>query len=66
MVPTLDEQGEVHQDLKSLIIITNEFLIFMRVFNYFKMQEQRVMEGSLILTERLSNIIDYKVKKRHA
>jgi hypothetical protein len=38
----------------------------MRVFNYFKMQEQRVMEGSLILTERLSNIIDYKVKKRHA
>lgn len=63
VVPTIDDEGTVHQDLKSLIVITNEFLIYMRVFSFFKMQEETVMERSLILSERLSNIASYAVKK---
>ena len=63
LLPNIDSNGQICQVPKSLLIVTNEFLIFMRICSYFEFQQARSLQQSLILSEKLTKIQHYSVKK---
>ena len=48
---------------KSLVVITNTYLIYMRAFNFLEMLAENSPEKSLLMSEKLSNILTYHVLK---
>lgn len=64
LLPQIDSSGEPSQKCKSLIIITNEYLLLMNLFNFFDMHKQKKVQQSLVLSEKLKHIVNYSVRKR--
>lgn len=59
LLPTIDESGTTLQNRKSLLVITNEYLIYLRVYNFLDMQTTKYLQKCLLLSEKLSNIVNY-------
>lgn len=68
LLPTIDKQGAIQHSQKALLLITNEYIIFIRVFNFLDMQddEQLLKTKVLLMSEKLSNIVNYNVKEIQA
>jgi hypothetical protein len=45
------------------VVITNTYLIYMRAFNFLEMLAENSPEKSLLMSEKLSNILTYQVLK---
>jgi len=63
VLPNIDAQGSLVPLQKSLLIMTNSYLIFMRVYNFVDLLSDENLEKSLLMSERLSNILFYRVMK---
>ena len=63
MLPNIDAQGNLVPMQKSLLLMTTQYLIFMRVFNFVDLLSDENLARSLLLSERLKNILYYCVTK---
>jgi hypothetical protein len=63
VLPTISHQGQVVSNKKSLIVITNTYLIYMQIFNFVDFLKEKNQKKTLLLSEKLSNILNYSVKK---
>lgn len=63
VLPNIDAEGGLVPMQKSLLLMTNEYLIFMRVFNFVDLLSDENLSRSLLLSERLRNILFYRVTK---
>jgi vacuolar protein sorting-associated protein 13A/C len=63
VLPNIDAYGNLIPIQKSLLLITNEYLILMQVFNFVDLLDEGNLSKSLLLSERLKNIIHYKITK---
>ena len=64
LLPTLDLQGNVLQNRKSLLIVTNEYLLYIRVYNFLDLQSEKYLQKCLMMSEKLSNIFNYAIKAK--
>lgn len=64
LLPTLDLQGNVLQNRKSLLIVTNEYLLYIRVYNFLDLQSEKYLQKCLMMSEKLSNIYTYSIKAK--
>jgi hypothetical protein len=48
---------------KSLLVITNDFIIYMKIYNFFDLQKEKYVQKSVLMSERLANIANYNIKK---
>ena len=65
-LPSIDANGNVLPHVRSILVITNEFIIYLRVISFFNHIKNHYFERSLILSEYLSNIVNYSIKKMPA
>jgi hypothetical protein len=66
LLPVLDENGSIVQESKTLLLLTNELILLFRVFNFLDMQDHSIFQKSLLMSERLTNISDYRLFCRPA
>jgi hypothetical protein len=45
-------------------LITHEYIIYMRVYNFLDLQNEKYLQKSLVLSERLDNICNYSIRQR--
>jgi hypothetical protein len=63
VMPMIDQQGVEMNLKKSLLVITNDFIIYMKIYNFFDLQKEKYVQKSLLMSERLANIANYNIKK---
>ena len=63
LLPTLNKKGEIIQYQKSILMITNMYIVYLRVYNFLDLQDDRLIEKSLFFSEKLENIMHYDMKK---
>ena len=63
VLPIISDHGHVIPNKRSMVIITNSYIIYMRAFNFLEMLAENSVEKSLLMSEKLSNILSYQVLK---
>lgn len=44
-------------------MITNDFIIYLKIYSFFDLQKDKYIQKSLLMSERLSNIKTYNIKR---
>lgn len=63
LLPTVDQNGNEILQKKSLLVITNDFIIYLKIYSFFDLQKEKFIQKSLLMSERLSNIENYNIKE---
>lgn len=61
MLPRIDENGVLNQKKKILVIITNKFMLAIKVWNFLDMQNKDKLRNGLVMCEHITNISHYEV-----
>lgn len=64
IMPLINPQGEVLQNKKNMMVITNEYMILLRVYNFLDLQQEKYQHRSVLMCEKLSNIVSYNILKK--
>lgn len=63
VLPTIESSGHLNNNQKRLVVITNEYLVYMQIFNLVDFLKDKNIQKTLIMSEKLSRISNYSIKK---
>ena len=61
VLPIVDQHGQHLAKKKSLLILTNDFIIYYNLYNFFDQEQQKMISKSLLMFEKLKNIVNYSL-----
>lgn len=61
VLPIMNQHGQSIPKKKSLLILTNDFIIYYNLFNFFDQDKQKMIQKSLLMYEKLSRIVNFAI-----